>query len=118
MATLTQTQVIPPFGTLHIKETDQAEQEANVKAATPAAKLVRVAPGPDYKYAKFLPSYDQSLKLPPLVPFEHVDPGKAALNDPEPRSFLNDAVEDHLTPKFGSVISGVQLSQLGAREKR
>ncbi|KAI9637152.1 alpha-ketoglutarate-dependent sulfonate dioxygenase, partial [Dioszegia hungarica] len=70
-----------------------------------------------YPYAKFLPSYDPGLKLPPLEPFEHVDPGHAALLDANPRSFLDGAKETSLTPKFGSEIEGIQLSQLDARAK-
>jgi hypothetical protein len=76
------------------------------------------APGPDYKYARFLPSFDQSYKLPPLEPFEHTDPGLAALNDPEPRSFLRGAEVIELTPKFGSEVEGIQLSKLDQKAKR
>jgi len=74
---------------------------------------------PEYKYAKYLPIYNQDLHLPPLEPFEHVDPGLAALNDPNPRSFLEGTgvKEKHLTPKFGSEVEGVQLSKLDARGK-
>lgn len=75
-------------------------------------------PGPDYPYAKLLPSYDQGYKLSPLEPFEHIDPGHAALKDPNPQSFLEGGHVTHLAPKFGSDISGVQLTSLGEREKR
>ena len=75
-------------------------------------------PGPDYPYAHLLPSYDQGYKLEQLKPFEHVDPGHAALKDPNPQSFLDGAQVTHLAPKFGSDISGVQLTSLGEREKR
>jgi sulfonate dioxygenase len=75
-------------------------------------------PGPDYPYARLLPSYDQGYKLEPLKPFEHVDPGHAALKDPKPQSFLEGGHVVHLAPKFGSDISGVQLTSLGEREKR
>lgn len=30
----------------------------------------------NYKYKRFLPSFDPSIHLPPLEPFEHVDPGE------------------------------------------
>ncbi|KAI5481708.1 alpha-ketoglutarate dependent taurine dioxygenase [Pseudohyphozyma bogoriensis] len=71
-----------------------------------------------YKYARFLPTFDAGTKLPPLEPFEHVDPGLAALNDPEPRSFLKDATEEELTPDFGSDVSGVQLHKLSEKERQ
>lgn len=74
-------------------------------------------PGPDYQYAHLLPSYDQGYKLEALKPFEHVDPGHAALQDPNPRSFLQGGSVTHLSPKLGSDISGVQLTSLGEREK-
>ena len=74
-------------------------------------------PGPDYKYKQFLPSFDHDYKLPPLEPFEHVDPGTAALKDPTPRSFLDDASVSDLSPKFGSEVSGIQLSHLDERAK-
>jgi sulfonate dioxygenase len=72
----------------------------------------------EYKYAKFLPSYDQNMRLPPLEPFDHVDPGHAALNDPNPRAFLEGGKETKLTPKFGSEVEGIQLSKLDAQGKR
>lgn len=71
-----------------------------------------------YKYAHFLPSFDHDYKLPPLTPFEHVDPGHQALKDPEPRKFLEGAKVEQLTPKFGSEIHGVQLSALDERGQR
>ena len=75
-------------------------------------------PGPDYRYAHLLPSYDQGYKLEALKPFNHVDPGHAALKDSNPQSFLEGGQVTHLAPKFGSDISGVQLTSLGEREKR
>ncbi|GAA6028511.1 hypothetical protein JCM8097_007257 [Rhodosporidiobolus ruineniae] len=74
--------------------------------------------GKPYPYAHFLPTFDAHLKLPPLEPFEHVDPGLAALNDPTPRSFLDEADVDDLTPEFGSDVSGIQLSKLDTRGRQ
>lgn len=82
-----------------------------------AVKRNAHAPGPDYPYARFLPSYDQDYKLAPLEPFEHIDPGHAALKDANPREFLEGATEKHLSPKFGSEIEGIQLSKLDAKAK-
>lgn len=52
----------------------------------PAAAAVREAAATEqddasYKYKRFLPSFDQDFKLPPLEPFEHVDPGKLLLGE-------------------------------------
>jgi sulfonate dioxygenase len=84
----------------------------------PETEAVAGHPQPGYPYARFLPSYDQNYKLPPLEPFEHVDPGHDALSDPEPRSFLKGSQVTNLTPRFGTEVSGLQLSSLGKREKR
>jgi len=94
--------------TLTLRGEDDREEE----------KKVVGHPQPGYPYARFLPSYDQNYKLPPLEPFEHVDPGHAALTDKEPRSFLKGSQVTNLTPRFGTEVSGVQLSSLGEREKR
>lgn len=80
-------------------------------------EAVEAAPE-DYKYRRFLPEWTTTLKLPPLEPFEHVDPGHKALNDPTPLSFIDNAEIRHLTPDFGSeIISGVDLTALGDRER-
>jgi len=73
---------------------------------------------PNYRYTRFLPAFDHSLHLPPLEPFEHIDPGLAALADPEPRSFLAGATEDEMTPDFGSEVTGVQLRDLDERGRQ
>ncbi|KAM0746944.1 TauD-domain-containing protein [Meredithblackwellia eburnea MCA 4105] len=70
-----------------------------------------------YKYKRFLPSFDSDYKLPPLEPFEHVDPGHNALKDPSPQSFLEGATIEDLTPAFGSEVTGIQLHKLTNRER-
>lgn len=84
----------------------------------PAADQPSSIPPKDYKYARFLPSYDQNLKLPPLESFEHVDPGHEALKHPNPRSFLDGGKITNLTPNFGSEVEGIQLSRLDKAGKR
>lgn len=74
--------------------------------------------GDVYPYEHFLPFFDTELRLPPLEPFKHVDPGHKALSDPSPRSFLQGAEVDDLTPDFGSEVSGVQLHQLDERGRQ
>ncbi|KAH8917930.1 TauD-domain-containing protein [Atractiella rhizophila] len=75
----------------------------------------------NYKYAHYLPVFDTSAEpLPPLEPFEFVDPG-TRVSDPNnnPLSNLlgpNVKVTD-LTPTIGSVIEGIQLSQLNDAQK-
>ena len=110
MTTISETisQLTGAAGTLHLNA-DRAAESANKPASQP---------GPDYAYAKFLPSFDQNYKLPPLEPFEHVDPGHAALKDRDPRSFLEGATVNDLTPKFGTEVEGIQLSKLGDHDKR
>lgn len=93
----------------------QAQNVLNLKGDEPQ---VRGTPPADYPYTKLLPSYDHGFKLTPLEPFEHHDPGHAALTDTEPQSFLKGATVGRLTPRFGSEVTGVQLSGLGEREKR
>ena len=53
-------------------------------------------PEANYKYKRFLPHFDTTLKLPPLTDFEHQDPGLEALKHGNPREFLANAtnIED------------------------
>ncbi|GAA5986154.1 hypothetical protein JCM11641_004729 [Rhodosporidiobolus odoratus] len=74
--------------------------------------------GEVYPYSHFLPTFDAQLKLQPLEPFTHIDPGLKALQGSQPRSFLEEAEVDDCTPRFGSEVSGVQLSQLDARGRQ
>lgn len=69
-------------------------------------------PDEAYPYKHLLPTFDGHLKLPPLTEFEHKDPGHEALKHADPLAFLANAEVDELTPRFGSEVSGVQLSQL------
>ncbi|GAA5877481.1 hypothetical protein JCM1840_003863 [Sporobolomyces johnsonii] len=108
----------------------QADQKPEAPAASIAPSTATVPkqhlqwpsqtakPGEPYKYERFLPHFDHNLHLPPLEPFEHVDPGLKALDDPEPRSFLNDALVEELTPEFGSEVEGVQLHELDTRGRQ
>lgn len=106
----TATQIIEaPLATLYLNTGAVKPEEERTDKGRPSA---------DYKYQRFLPSYDKSLKLPPLEPFEHVDPGLAALKDENPRAFLENAGVRNLTPSFGSEVSGIQLSKLDQHAKR
>jgi len=62
-------------------------------------------------WPEYLPVWDRSLHYEPYVPLENVQqPGLKA--DPAKPNLLKGATPKHLTPKFGSVIEGVQLSKL------
>lgn len=125
--------ITEPLRTLSF--TSASKQQA---ASSPAPSIPAAIPvESDYKYARFLPSFDPSLRLPRLEPFVHVDPGTPpshgassvasltlsiaglkALDDPEPRSFLNGASVEELTPEFGSEIEGLQLHSLDTRGRQ
>jgi len=65
-----------------------------------------------YKYAHLLPHFSPD-KYPPLIPFEHVDPGHRALKHADPRAFLNDAASViALTPNLGTEVRGIRLTDL------
>ncbi|WWC90304.1 uncharacterized protein L201_005237 [Kwoniella dendrophila CBS 6074] len=81
-------------------------------------KKVNTASPEDYRYKRFLPTFDTETKYPPLTPFEHKDPGLEALMHDNPREFLGGATAiNALSPNFGSEIEGVQLHKLDAKGK-
>ena len=68
------------------------------------------------KYKNYLPTWNPDEKYPPLHPFEHVERGKDA--DPALPMFYNDRVHiEDLTPRAGSEVSGIQLSQISDKGK-
>lgn len=69
-------------------------------------------------YPEFLPTWDPSQKYPPLKFFKHEDPGKRA--DPKMASLFpadGSQVLKRITPKLGTEVTGVQLSQLDDKGK-
>ncbi|KAF8575499.1 TauD-domain-containing protein [Ramaria rubella] len=64
--------------------------------------------GPAYPF--YYPYFDSSEKFPPTQLFEHTDPGSRA--DKAKPHLLKDAKVRNLNPYIGSVIKGVQISQL------
>lgn len=67
-----------------------------------------------YRYKDLLPYFAQD-SYPPLIPFEHIDPGFRALSHPDPRAFLSNAAKvTDLTPNLGTEVQGVQLTELDA----
>ncbi|EGW32418.1 uncharacterized protein SPAPADRAFT_61485, partial [Spathaspora passalidarum NRRL Y-27907] len=70
------------------------------------------------KYPDFLPTWDPSVKLPSLKFEKYIDPATRA--DPSfPNLFPKggDYTVKRITPKFGSEIDGIQLSQLNDQAK-
>ena len=67
----------------------------------------------EYRYTHLLPVFPKDEHYPPLVPFEHVDPGFRALSHPNPRAFLDNATSViDLTPRLGTEVRGVNLVEL------
>lgn len=71
----------------------------------------------DYKYAAYLPVYDETTKFPPTEPFDVRDRGLDA--DPKKPNLLGSpgAEITRLTPRVGTEIKGIQLSQLNNAQK-
>ncbi|WPK22893.1 hypothetical protein PUMCH_000114 [Australozyma saopauloensis] len=69
-------------------------------------------------YPDFLPTWNPNEKYPPLEFFKHEDPGKKA-NPKLPNLLPKDGLQvvKRITPKFGTEIVGVQLSQLDNQGK-
>ncbi|KAI0308032.1 TauD-domain-containing protein [Multifurca ochricompacta] len=65
-----------------------------------------------YRYSHLLPHFSSTI-CPPLIPFEHTDPGLRALGHLNPRSFLDGATATiEITPTLGTEIHGINLAQL------
>ncbi|KAF4775183.1 TfdA family Taurine catabolism dioxygenase TauD [Colletotrichum scovillei] len=72
-----------------------------------------------YKYAQYLPVYDEKTSFPPLQPFEFNDRGLVA-NKEKLNLLPRDNKEikaTKLTPVIGTEIRGLQLSQLNDRQR-
>lgn len=71
------------------------------------------------KYAAYLPVYDNTTKFPPTEIFEHQDRGYNA--DPAKPNLLpkgeSSVKATKLTPRVGTEITGLQLSQLSDAQK-
>jgi sulfonate dioxygenase len=74
---------------------------------------------PQYKYDHYLPVYDEETKFPPTEPFEFVDRGsKADKAKPHLLDTKNDKLNvTKLTPRIGTEIKGLQLSELSDVQK-
>lgn len=83
MSTLTET--LPALETLRLRPEAPAASK-DTKDTTDASDK-----DAGYKYAQFLPHFDNTTTYPPLTDFEHHDPGLEALKHDDPREFLKDA---------------------------
>ena len=71
----------------------------------------------EYKYAAYLPVYDETTKFPPTEPFETRDRGSDA-DKKKPNLLGSPGAEfTRLTPRVGTEIRGLQLSQLSDAQK-
>ncbi|KAI1099975.1 TauD-domain-containing protein [Jackrogersella minutella] len=72
-----------------------------------------------YKYTGYLPVYDETSKFPPTELFEFVDKGLLADKSKPHLLELNDpnVVVTKLTPRVGTEITGLQLSELTDEQK-
>ncbi|KAI1637568.1 TauD-domain-containing protein [Biscogniauxia mediterranea] len=93
--------------------------ELKEKAERNISRAYNEAQHASYKYASYLPVYDETTTFPPTEPFEFVDRGLLAdkakphllgLNDPSVKI-------KKLTPRVGTEISGLQLSELTDEQK-
>ena len=72
-----------------------------------------------YKYADYLPVYDNTTVFPPTEPFGFTDKGTLASNA-KPHLFNTggpDVSITKLTPRIGTEVKGLQLSQLNDEQK-
>ena len=71
-----------------------------------------VEQGQEYRYTHLLPTFSSD-RYPPLVPYDHVDPGQRALSRPNPHAFLDGATNiSEITPRFGTEVVGINLTEL------
>ncbi|BEI80928.1 hypothetical protein CcaverHIS002_0200880 [Cutaneotrichosporon cavernicola] len=96
------------------------ELNLSLKAPSPNPKSQRFSrtgrPDSEYPYKAFLPAWNAETTYPPFKEFENVDPGVAAQAHDDPRVVLahTDVEVEDMGPRFGSVISGDQLTDLDA----
>lgn len=89
--------------------TDEVDEDGVFRVSTAAAKASN--------YPEYLPTWDPKQKFPKVKFFEHNDPGARA--DPSfPNLFPKDGeVLKKITPKLGTEVRGVQISELSEKGK-
>ncbi|KAK5713541.1 hypothetical protein LTR15_011241 [Elasticomyces elasticus] len=71
----------------------------------------------EYKYAAYLPVYDETTTFPPTEPFDFSDRGLLADKAKPNLLGAHNAVATKLIPRVGTEIQGLQLSELGDEQK-
>ncbi|KAL4950730.1 hypothetical protein BDW69DRAFT_187090 [Aspergillus filifer] len=92
---------------MSVTATKEGEVSAVVKAFDDKAHA-------GYKYARYLPVYDNETTFPPTEPFDFTDRGLSA-DKAKPHLFETEDPNvkiEKLTPRVGSEVRGLQLSQL------
>lgn len=100
--------------TLHLRGLNPDE---NKETEPTSRHVANIEEDPSYKYKHLLPVHIPT-SYPPLVPFQHIDPGSRALSHEHPRAFLANATRvTNLTPQIGTEVDGVQLRHLSDEAK-
>lgn len=68
------------------------------------------------KYPEYLPTWDK-MWFDPLPPFEYDDPALRVTDKSKPNLLTDDVKLSHIQPRMGTVVEGVQLSQLSDAAK-
>lgn len=87
------------------KDTDEIQEDGTL--------IINRQNAANSKYPEFLPTWNPAEKYPPLKFFKHEDPGLRA--DPELRNLFpldKEFRTKNITPKMGTEVFGIQLSQL------
>lgn len=69
------------------------------------------------KYQAYLPVYDNITKFPPTEPFEFHDRGLEADREKPNLLKAHGIIAKKLTPRVGTEIEGIQLSQLNDKQR-
>lgn len=115
------------FPSAQASEEERARRGRELEELGEASKVKRPLDEdfePNYKYAWALPWFDERYKSKHFKdghfsPFEHHDVGLRALTHEDPESFLHKpgVQTEDLSPGFGTRVTGLDLTQLTAREK-
>lgn len=117
MSTTTTATLTPQAININIATRSQNRDDNNNNNGHSTAVVTNGTSGSEYRYASLLPHFSDT-HYPPLLPFDHVDPGFRALSHSNPRSFLDIATEvSLLTPNLGTEVHGVNLATLSNDER-
>ncbi|GJJ13792.1 hypothetical protein Clacol_008049 [Clathrus columnatus] len=98
---------MPPTATETVSVLEQQTTTLTLKAPREENKTDELQ---GVAYPLYYPHFDINEKCPATEPFEYVDPGSRA--DKAKPNLLKNATLRHLNPYLGTVVKGVQISQL------